>query len=210
MRYCINCGLNLSLDMSPQTGNKCPTCCHDQRSPVPKKTTHIEQFINATIIFCKNVAEKYIDEHVSDSRVNIEESRKDSLHSLFAFSNLAIAFLVVPTYYGNNGNLDIIKAFFETEIDKYLSAEYGEESFREAKGLFYCLVQDYIESFQEENYLKQISNVLQYRAESIMFEVPILGREYAFPSESGRLNYFLYITSFLHPLVALINKWDIK
>lgn len=210
MRYCINCGLNLSLDMSPQVGNKCPTCCHDQRSPVPQKTTNIEKFINSTMIFCENVAEKYIDEHFSDRRLNIEESRKDSLHSLFTFSNLAIAFLIVPTYYGNNGNLTIIKALFETEIDKYLSAEYGEDHFKEAKRLFYCLVQDYTESFQEENYLKKISNVLQYHAESIMFEGPILGMKFAFSSDSGSLNYFLYITSFIQPLVALMNKWDIK
>ena len=69
---------------------------------------------------------------------------------------------------------------------------------------------EYLEAFTEKDWLRSVSKVLQYRAESAILGVPLPGKKLALPSIHAFMKYFVHISSFLPPLQATFNRWEIE
>jgi hypothetical protein len=72
------------------------------------------------------------------------------------------------------------------------------------------MLEEYSEAFAEKDGLQSVSKVLQYHAESVILILPILEKEFALPSIHAFMKYFVHVSSFLPPLKAMLNKWEVE
>jgi len=209
-KYCIGCGLGLPS----QTVNKCPQCGHDQRAPIAKKTTNPHDMARAAISFGCSISmsdeyKEYIDDLVKGYGTRVDQPKKNQLLKVFLLSDLAITSIVYFAHYEGNPKHEEIVECFKEALDDYLLHVYGKDEFQDARSCLASMMTEYFEAFNEKNWLHSFSRVLQYRAESMILGVLLPGKKFALPSAHAFAKYLVHISSFLPPLQATLNKWDI-
>ncbi len=158
----------------------------------------------------KEHIDEYIDDLVKGYGTRVDQPKKDQLLNVFLLSDLAITSIVYFAHYEDNPKQDEIVECFKEALDDCLLHAYGKEEFQEARNCLASMVTEYLEAFKEKDFLQSVSKVLQYRAESVIFGLPQAGKEFTLPSIHAFVKYFVHISSFLPPLQATLNRWEIE
>ncbi len=157
----------------------------------------------------KEHIDEYIDDLVREYGTRVDQPKKDQLLNVFFLSDLAITSTVYLAHYEDNPKHDEIVECFREALDDCLLHVYGKEEFQEARNCLASMGMEYLEAFTEKDWLRSVSKVLQYRAESVILGVPLPGKKFALPSIAF-MNYFIHISSFLPVLHAALNRWEIE
>jgi hypothetical protein len=210
-RYCTSCGLGLPSG----AGTVCPQCGHDQRGPIVKKITNPHDMARAAISFGCSMSisdeyKEYVDDLIRGYGTPVDQPKKNRLLNVFLLSDLAITSIVYFTHYEDNPKHDEIVECFKEALDDYLLHAYGKDEFQDARSCLASMMTGYFEAFNEKNWLHSLSRVLQYRAESVILGVPLPGKKFALPDIHAFVEYFVHISSFLPPLRATLNRWEIE
>lgn len=209
--YCRNCGTCLlSKDVS-----LCPQCGHDQRAPIAKKITNPHDMATAAISYGSSCmtgddSKAYVEDLIRAYGQHLEQARKNQLLNVLLLSDLAITSIVYFARYEANPKQDEIVESFKELLDDYLLHAYGKEDFQETREYLVAMVTEYAEAFEAQDWLQSLSKMLQCRAESVILGLPSLGQNFAIPSIHAFMKYFVHISSFLPPLQATLNKWEIE
>jgi|GEM_PF-2858245 len=209
--YCANCGLCLPSEEA----NVCPQCGHDQREPIAMKTTTPHKMSRAVISYgclmsIGDEPKEYIDDLVREYGKDLDQFKKNQILNVFLLSDLALSSIVYFSHYEDNPKKDEIVKSFKEALDNYLLQAYGKERFQEVRNYIDTILTEYYEAFGEKDPLKSLSKILQYRAESLILDLPLPAQRFALPSIHTFLQYFIHVSSFLPPLLATLNKWQIK
>lgn len=210
-QYCTSCGAWLPC----KKARLCPQCGHDQEARIQKKSTNPRALARAAILYGSSATgyefKEYLDELIRTYEKSLDQVEKKQILNIFLLSDLAITSIVYLVHYQDNPKHDEITAVFEELMDDYLLHAYGKEGYQEAKDRMTSMVEEYYgEAFKQENWLQGASRVLQYRAESVILGISLPGPKFALPSIHAVVNYLVHLASFVPPLKARLNKWEIR
>jgi ribosomal protein L37E len=200
-KVCLNCG-RCSIKIKE---NICTQCGHDQRVPIEKKITTSREMAQAAAK--TYVAFGNIDELLGDRVKDIDKSKKDQICSIVCLTDLSLQFILYDAHYQCHPNYNEIYHDYKIELDLFLSNLYGKEKLQEVKDHFSRLVIKYSIAFQEDNFLKAITEVFEMQVESVILDTRL---PLPIPSVYAFMPYFIYISNFLLFFQCFLNRWEIR
>lgn len=209
MNYCINC----SAALEEHGNNICGNCKHNQSDQVIKKITSAQEMAMAAVSFNKTIGRSYIDNLIESYEKEISDEVRDKISSAFLLSNLAIIHILYLEHYKKNKIFDQIYKSLSTVTEHNLTNIFGEEGLEASTNYLSSTINDYLEILKDENYLLNLSMVLQRQVELLIIKIE---NEYfpkgkvPYPSIHITMNYTLQFTNFMRSFQTVLNKWDIE
>lgn len=211
-RYCIACGIGF-FSHAPSI---CQQCGHDQRMPVPGQMTNPTYMAGSVVSFC-HTSQKDVEYVFSQFDQHLDPEKAKQLATVFTLFNLGIASAWYVARFDAHPRQGEIVQCFQQILDDYLRKRYGRTEVQKARGYVASVLEELLQltadtDFSERAVLANVSKALQSRAEPVIHDIrffPPSGRQFTISSAQTYAKYVAYTSSFLPPLQALLNKWNI-
>ena len=213
--YCKNCGLRQSFSKS----NLCSSCGQDKTVLVKKQKISCIDMATLAIRFGMRTSLdsdlKMMEPIYEDFGIANDECKKETAISTLLLSDLALTTHLYKCHFQNHDNSKKIIRSYDITLNYYLEKVYGDDSYKNARDLLDEISIEFSDAFKEDEWLKNVSRIIQHRLACAIHEVPF---EVSFPKEinpymldiHSTMTCFIHTSEFINHLHIILSKCEVS